>query len=121
MTDSDKIIQLRAQYLAQNLSFNDSIVDSVNHVLEKQELQAWVSVNDTIVVGKHEDDVDLAEYVVYYDVYNQRACLKLIVHSDNETRVLLDMYLSVTQMVMYHELVSTMQLMALFTHIESLT
>ena len=117
-TMSPNIIEsLTEKYLSALHQFNFSMIDTINEALGSDTISACLNYENELGIEDGEDNFDIVECVVYYDLHHQRPCAKIFVNAVIGSRVLLDVYLSPYQMHLYHESINALHALVLFNNI----
>ena len=111
------IESLTEKYLDALHQFNFSMVDTINEAIGSESITACLNCENELGIEDGEDNFDVVECVVYYDLHHQRPCAKIFVNAVIGSRVLLDVYLSPYQMHLYHESINALHALVLFNNI----
>lgn len=108
---------LTEKYLNARHQFNFSMVDTINEALGDETITAYLNCETELGIEDGEDNFDLVECVVYYDLHHQRPCAMIFVNAAIMSRVLLSVYLSPYEMHLYHESINALHALVLFNNI----
>lgn len=108
---------LTEKYLDALHQFNFSMVDTINEALGDETVTACLNCENELGIEDGEDNFDLVECVVYYDLHHQRPCAMIFINAAIMSRVLLSVYLSPYEMHLYHESINALHALVLFNNI----
>lgn len=113
------IDSLTQKYIDAKLLFDNSLVTTMNNAAINKSLTACLNCENELGVENDSGVFHLVESIVYYEVYNNKPCIKLFVDASTGSHVVLHAYLSVSQVQYYHEMINAMHSLTMFNVINS--